>query len=282
MFCWHRFNSLVQQWNFLAESVLVQTLLQCPYSPMCNHMHQHLCACEISQAMAAIPLFRHTKTQLTQDQPLKMECGFPSGREIQNGYIHSASPGKWVYYLHKEKNAEENKMMTQHQPEVQCYSKIVVFYFPMPGVLSAAQFSSTVEPLFCWWLFFCVCVRTLGEGSTIFLFFISGDQLVHTISTFWGARISPQWLSECPNVRLQVACGLVSQHGQPTLDFVGSRVYACLSVTHHLHFWQNDQSLTCQCSSIGVEQTLNKSQHRKLTLEKKILLDYFFFFLRPR
>ena len=26
-------------------------------------------------------------------------------------------------------------------------------------------------------------------------------------------------------------------------DFVGSRVYACLGVTCHLHFWQNDRSL---------------------------------------
>ena len=26
-------------------------------------------------------------------------------------------------------------------------------------------------------------------------------------------------------------------------DFVGSRVYACLGVTCHLHFWQNDQGL---------------------------------------
>ena len=26
-------------------------------------------------------------------------------------------------------------------------------------------------------------------------------------------------------------------------DFVGSQVYVCLSVTYHLHFWQNDLSL---------------------------------------
>ena len=31
-------------------------------------------------------------------------------------------------------------------------------------------------------------------------------------------------------------------------------------------------SLTCHCSNSGVEWTLNKSQHTKLTLEKKILL----------
>ena len=46
----------------------------------------------------------------------------------------------------------------------------------------------------------------------------------------------------------------------------------CLGVTCHLHFWQNDWDFfTCHCSSMGMERTLNKSQHTKLTLEKKIL-----------
>ena len=33
-------------------------------------------------------------------------------------------------------------------------------------------------------------------------------------------------------------------------------------------------SFTCHCSNTGVERTPNKSQHRKLTLEKKILLPF--------
>ena len=55
-------------------------------------------------------------------------------------------------------------------------------------------------------------------------------------------------------------------------DFVGSRVYACLGVTCQLHFlveWPG--SFTCQSGSTGVEWPSNKSQHTKLTLEKKIL-----------
>ena len=48
------------------------------------------------------------------------------------------------------------------------------------------------------------------------------------------------------------------------------RVHAHLVVTFHVGFWQNDQDLfTCYCGNIGVEWT--PSQHRKLTLEKKIL-----------
>ena len=50
-------------------------------------------------------------------------------------------------------------------------------------------------------------------------------------------------------------------------------VYAYLAVTCHLHFWQNDRDLL---HATGVTQVWNgywsKSQHRKLTLEKKILL----------
>ena len=50
------------------------------------------------------------------------------------------------------------------------------------------------------------------------------------------------------------------------------KVYACLAVTCHLRFlaeWLG--SFTCYCGNMGVERILNKSQHRKLTLEKKIL-----------
>ena len=46
---------------------------------------------------------------------------------------------------------------------------------------------------------------------------------------------------------------------------------AYLGVTCSLHFWQNDRGLfTCHCGNTGVEWTPNKSQHTKLTLEKKI------------
>ena len=55
-------------------------------------------------------------------------------------------------------------------------------------------------------------------------------------------------------------------------DFGGSRVYACLGVTCHLHFWKNERGLLrATAVTREVERTLNKSQHTKLTLEKKIL-----------
>ena len=50
------------------------------------------------------------------------------------------------------------------------------------------------------------------------------------------------------------------------------KVYACLAVTCHLHFWQNDRDfLRATVVTRGWNGYRNKSKHRKSTLEKKIL-----------
>ena len=50
------------------------------------------------------------------------------------------------------------------------------------------------------------------------------------------------------------------------------RVHVCLAVTCHLHFWQNDRDLLrATAVTRGWNRYWNKSQLRKLTLEKKIL-----------
>ena len=50
------------------------------------------------------------------------------------------------------------------------------------------------------------------------------------------------------------------------------KVYACLAVTCHLLFWQNDRDfLRATVVTRGWNGYRNKSQHRKSTLEKKIL-----------
>ena len=50
------------------------------------------------------------------------------------------------------------------------------------------------------------------------------------------------------------------------------KVYACLAVTCHLHFWQNDRDLLrATAVTRGWNGYRNRSQNRKLTLEKKIL-----------
>ena len=50
------------------------------------------------------------------------------------------------------------------------------------------------------------------------------------------------------------------------------KMYVCLAVTCHLHFWQNDRGLLrATAVTRGWNGYRNRSQHRKLTLEKKIL-----------
>ena len=53
------------------------------------------------------------------------------------------------------------------------------------------------------------------------------------------------------------------------------RVHVYLAVTCHLHFWQKDQDLFIATGSTAVKRGSNryqnKSQHKKLTIEKKIL-----------
>ena len=53
------------------------------------------------------------------------------------------------------------------------------------------------------------------------------------------------------------------------------KVYVCLAVTCHLHFWQNDLDLLHAIVVMwGWNRYRNKSQHRKSTLEMKILLPF--------
>ena len=50
------------------------------------------------------------------------------------------------------------------------------------------------------------------------------------------------------------------------------KVYACLAVTCHLHVWQNDQDLLrATAVTRGWNGYRNKSQHRRLTLEKNLV-----------
>ena len=62
------------------------------------------------------------------------------------------------------------------------------------------------------------------------------------------------------------------KHGSIKSTYDIRKVYACLAVTCHLHFWQNDRDyLRATAVTRGWNGYRNKSQHRKSTLEKKIL-----------
>ena len=59
---------------------------------------------------------------------------------------------------------------------------------------------------------------------------------------------------------------------QPCTMSLHAKPHTCLAVTCHLHFWQNERDpLRATAVTRGWNGYRNKSQHRKLTLEKKIL-----------
>ena len=77
---------------------------------------------------------------------------------------------------------------------------------------------------------------------------------------------------ETAAVSAQVLC---TPYNRAPYHFMQShirKVYACLAVTCHLHFWQKDRYLLrATVVTRGWNGYRNKSQHRKSTLEKKIL-----------
>ena len=77
---------------------------------------------------------------------------------------------------------------------------------------------------------------------------------------------------ETAAISAQVMC---TPYNQAPCHFMQShicKVYACLAVTCHLHFWQNDQDLLhATAVTWWWNGYWNKSQHRKLTLENKII-----------
>ena len=89
-----------------------------------------------------------------------------------------------------------------------------------------------------------------------------------------GVLTALAWLvpHETAAVSAQVLC---TPYNHAPCHFMQShirKVYACLAVTCHLRFWQNDRDLLrATVVTRGWNGYRNKSQYRKLTLEKKIL-----------
>jgi len=114
-------------------------------------------------------------------------------------------------------------------------------------------------------------LTALACGSTGLISFIAFLLLnIHQS----GVLITLAWLvpHKTAAVTEQVLC---TPYNHAPCHFMQSymrKVYACLAVTCHLHFWQNDLDLLrATAVTRGWNGYRNKSQHRKLTLEKKIL-----------
>ena len=113
-------------------------------------------------------------------------------------------------------------------------------------------------------------LTALACGSTWVTSFIVRFLNIHRS----GVLTALAWLvpHETAAVSAQVLC---TPYNHARCHFMQShirKVYACLAVTCHLHFWQNDRDLLrATAVTRGWNGYQNKSQHRKSTLEKKIL-----------
>ena len=113
-------------------------------------------------------------------------------------------------------------------------------------------------------------LTALACGSTWVASFIARFLNIHLS----GVLTALAWLvlHETAAVSAQVLC---TPYNHAPCHFMQShirKVYACLTVTCHLHFWQNDRDLLrATAVTRGWNGYRNKSQHRKSTLEKKIL-----------
>ena len=113
-------------------------------------------------------------------------------------------------------------------------------------------------------------LTALACGSTWVASFIARFLNIHRS----GVLTALAWLvtHETAAVSAHVLC---TPYNHAPCHFMQShirKVYACLAVTCHLHFWQNDRDLLRGIAvTRGWNGYRNKNQHRKSTLEKKIL-----------
>ena len=113
-------------------------------------------------------------------------------------------------------------------------------------------------------------LTALACGSTWVTSFIALFLNIHRS----GVLTALAWLvpHETAAVSAQVLCTPYNHAPCHFMQRHIRKVYACLAVTCHLHFWQNDRDLLrATAVTRGWNGYLNKSQHRKSTLEKKIL-----------
>ena len=95
--------------------------------------------------------------------------------------------------------------------------------------------------LFCF--VFCFVQVEISSRALIRLF-MQGS--VHSGPTSWDRTVAECSLTSCVCARFRIGSHNMPGQRQNQLiptSFVGSRVYACLGVTSHLHCWQNDRGL---------------------------------------
>ena len=120
-----------------------------------------------------------------------------------------------------------------------------------------------------------LCSRAVSLHSHVILHEILHEWLAYFIARFLISTEVVYWHGWCRMNLLPSWRILCTPYNHAPCHFMQShirKVYACLAVTCHLHFWQDDQDLLrATAVTRGWNGYWNRSQRRKLTLEKKIL-----------
>ena len=107
------------------------------------------------------------------------------------------------------------------------------------------------------------------------VFYMSDQLFIARFLNIHRTGVLKCWHGWCHMKLLPSRLVLCTRFNHASCHFMQSyirKVYACLAVTCHLHFWQNDRDLLrATAVTRGWNGYRNKSQHRKSTLEKKIL-----------
>ena len=135
---------------------------------------------------------------------------------------------------------------------------------------------SLVYYYYYWSLLYSTILRSWADS-------LHSHVILHEWTAFYSAffvcfEYPPKWCTYSAGMAWQLLPSqriLCTPYNHAPCHFMQSRickVYACLAVTCHLRFWQNDRGLLCATAvTRGWNGYWNKSQHRKLTPEKKIL-----------
>ena len=126
--------------------------------------------------------------------------------------------------------------------------------------------------------FYTALFSALEQTHCARMWFYMSEQLFIARFFFWlstEVAYLQRWHGWCHKKLLPSRRVLCTPYNHAPCHFMQShirKVYACLAVTCHLRFWQNDRGLLrATAVTRGWNAYRNKSQHRKLTLEKKIV-----------
>ena len=104
---WCRFDSPIRNRFFSQNQLSVNTLLQSSHSPLWAVTRINICAHVKDPIHWKSYHWWDSRKNSVLGQPSKMECNCLSGRGITTNHKHNPSPQKWVYCLHRRRNAEE-------------------------------------------------------------------------------------------------------------------------------------------------------------------------------